>query len=56
MEHVFEAASCTFCHADDHDIGLPEKCPVEREPISYTTETPCIVEGRVEPVPKNFPE
>lgn len=39
MDHVFEGSSCLFCGADDHDIDLPDKCPVEREPMTYTTES-----------------
>lgn len=42
--HIFEGERCIFCRTNVYDIGIypdaPEICPVQREPIRYTTETP----------------
>lgn len=41
--HIFSGECCIFCHTNIYDIGIyrdaPERCPVKREPMSYTTET-----------------
>jgi hypothetical protein len=26
--HVFNGGTCVYCYADDHDVDLPDGCPV----------------------------
>lgn len=42
--HIFDGERCLFCNTNTYDIGLypdaPEICPVQREPLRYSTQTP----------------
>lgn len=53
-QHVFEGERCIYCNVNTYDNDLyserPEVCPVEHEPLVYTTET------GDDPVPDLFTE
>lgn len=42
--YFFEGERCMYCNVNMYDAMIydddPEDCPVEREPVKYTTETP----------------
>jgi hypothetical protein len=52
--HLFEGERCIYCHTNVYDIGIypdaPAICPVPRQPLRFSTETPtaCATCGEID--------